>query len=65
MAKNILELEKQLLLLEIKKEEQANQLKADFAGLVDAMKPANIIKRGFSELMGLDKSSMVNPLVVR
>ena len=63
MAKNIIELEKQLLLLEIKKEEQVKQLKADFSNLVDAMKPANIIKRGFSELIGGDKSASVNPLV--
>ena len=62
MAKNILELEKQLLLLEIKKEEQVKQLKADFTGLVDAMKPANIIKRGFSVLIGGGKSGSVNPL---
>jgi hypothetical protein len=27
------------------------------------MKPANIIKRGFSELIGGDKSASVNPLV--
>ena len=62
MAKNILELEKQLLLLEVKKDEQVKQLKADFTGLVDAMKPANIIKRGFVELIGGDKSGMVSPM---
>ena len=52
MAKNILELEKQLLLLELKKEEQVKHLKSDFNDFVESMKPANIIKRGFNELIG-------------
>lgn len=62
MAKNIVELEKQLLLLEVKKEEQVKQLKADFTAIVDSLKPANIIKRGFNELVGIDKSVTTSPL---
>ncbi len=62
MAKNIVELEKQLLLLEVKKEEQVKQLKTDFTAIVDSLKPANIIKRGFNELVGIDKSVTSNPL---
>lgn len=62
MAKNIVELEKQLLLLEVKKEEQVKQLKADFTAIVDSLKPANIIKRGFNELVGIDKSVTSSPL---
>jgi hypothetical protein len=63
MAKNIIELEKQLLLLELKKENQVKQLKSDFNDIVEFMKPANIIKRGFNELVGGDKSGISNPLV--
>lgn len=63
MAKNIVELEKQLLLLELKKEEQVKHLKSDFNDFVESMKPANIIKRGFNELIGGDKSGMSNPIV--
>lgn len=62
MAKNIVELEKQLLLLEVKKEEQVKQLKSDFTAIVDSLKPANIIKRGFNELVGIDKSVTSSPL---
>jgi hypothetical protein len=62
MAKNIVELEKQLLLLEVKKEEQVKQLKTDFTAIVDSLKPANIIKRGFNELVGIDKSVTSSPL---
>jgi len=62
MAKNIIELEKQLMLLEVKKVEQVKQLKADFTAIVDSLKPANIIKRGFNELVGVDKSLITSPL---
>lgn len=50
MARNLLELEKELMLLEIKKQEQLKQLKQDVTELQEALSPINILKRGVRDM---------------
>lgn len=56
MARNLLELEKELLLLEVKKQEQLKQLKQDVIELQEALSPANVLKRGIRDLFHLKGS---------
>ncbi len=62
MAKDILSLEKQLMLLEHKKDVQLQVLKNDVSTFVDSIKPGNLIKMGFNDLIGGSSSSgVMNP----
>jgi hypothetical protein len=51
MAKNLMELELQLMELRNKKKELRRELRADLDHLQESVKPVNLIKRGFTDLL--------------
>lgn len=61
MAKDILSLEKQIMLLENKKNAQLLLLKSDVSTFVDAIKPGNLLKLGFNDLISGGTNGTISP----